>query len=54
MEFLCQRRGQFELLAAPVTVRSSLPDARQIIAEGILAYGQRNDPRLIRHILNVR
>jgi isoprenylcysteine carboxyl methyltransferase (ICMT) family protein YpbQ len=54
MEFLCQRHRQFDLLAAVITVRNSLPHARQIIAEGILAYGQRNDTRLIRHILNVQ
>ena len=54
MEFLCQRQGQFDLLAAVIIVRNSLPHARQIIAEEILAYGQRNDPWLIRHTLNVR
>jgi hypothetical protein len=37
MEFFFQRRRQLELLAAVITVRNSLPHARQIIVEGILA-----------------
>jgi hypothetical protein len=37
LEFLCQRRSLFDLLAAVITVRKSLTQARQIIAEGILA-----------------